>query len=334
MYKPSPTLRTVLPLGAGALAFVLVTHPALAKSRGQTQSAPAPETGTSPIPLVTDGSLNIHDWILDKGDSDEFDGKSLDTRKWNPLPRQRGWNFSWRESNVSVSNGKLRLEMKYQPNRSVGKYKHYTTGIIVSRKPFLYGFFQARIKGAYPQPGTVSAFWLSNHATLDDMTGIWTEIDILEALERTKPSETGIPFVTHAVHVFRHPDAPDLSPYDKPEWGYPVGSRAVNWNPFDQYHVYGLEWTPREIKMYVDGHLQGEVYNRWWHNPLFLIFSLELRPPFRRHPSPKGFPGHMSVDYVRIWTSAKVQALKPLLPRKKVLTRKAWLQTLKEPPSQ
>lgn len=331
MNKLVTPLRVAFVFGAGALAFVLIASPAFAKD--SEPAKPSPNAATAPMPLVTDGSMNTHDWILDNSDSDEFNGKSLNTTEWNPLPRQRGWNFSWRTSNVSVSDGQLHLKIEYEPNRSAGKRKHYTTGIIVSRRPFLYGFFQAKIRGAYPQPGTVTAFWLSNHATLNDMTGIWTEIDILEALERTKPSEAGIPFVTHTVHVFRHPDAPDLSPYDRPKWSYPVGSHPVEWNPFDEYHVYGLEWTPRKIKMYVDGHLQGEVYNRWWHNPLYLILSLELRPPYRQHPSPKGFPGHMTVDYVRIWTSPRVQAMKPLLPRAKVLTRKAWIRTLKEPPA-
>ncbi|HYW77682.1 MAG TPA: family 16 glycosylhydrolase [Gammaproteobacteria bacterium] len=308
-------------IGLCLAALVLATLPGLAKA-GDSGSA-------TPMPFVTDGTMNSHGWVLNSTHSDEFSGQKLDTQKWVPDMAQWGTNWSWSPQNVSVSNGSLHLVLKYAPNDISGKHKAYTSGIIISRTPMRYGFFEARIKGAYPQPGVLPAFWLGGQGLiLHDQRQV-TEIDILEAMEHDVAPDQGVPIVNHMVHVFKHPNAPGLSRNSRPLWQFNIGGGPVSWNPFANYHVYGVEWTPRVIKMYVDGRLQGQIYNRWWHTPLVVMLSLGLVEPYQEAPSSDGFPSRMSVDYVRVWESQRVNALEPLWPQsRRVRTKQEWMSGL------
>ena len=314
-------------IGLFLAALALAALSGLAKA-GDNSQTPVAAT-TPPMPFVTDGTMNIHGWVLDENHSDEFSGHKLDTRKWVPDMPQWGKNWSWSPRNVSVSDGSLHLVMKYDPNDISGRSKAYTSDIITSKRPLLYGYFEARVKGAYPQPGVLPAFWLGGQTLILHNQEQETEIDILESLKSDEPPDQGVLFVNHMVHVFKHPNAPDLTHKSRPLWQFNVGGGPVDWNPFDDYHVYGLEWTPRVIKMYVDGRLQGQIFNRWWHTPLILMLSLGLLDPYRTHPSAEGFPARMSVDYVRVWQSTALDAIHPLWPQsRQVLTKQEFINGL------
>ena len=120
---------------------------------------------------------------------DNFDGTSLDKKKWNPT-------YNWgpthnhraycAEENVIVSDGTLKLkgEKKKHPkatgDRAKAKFNNkeipvdYTSGAIDTKNHFevKYGYIEGRFKAPW-QKGTWPAFW-----TLQD--GWPPEIDILE----------------------------------------------------------------------------------------------------------------------------------------------------------
>jgi hypothetical protein len=84
-------------------------------------------------------------------------------------------------------------------------------------------------------------------------------------------------------------------------------------DPCDDYHVYAWESTPEEITWYIDGKLVARERSPYWHLPMSVTLTLELRPPFiewagvdGREPVPEatttdGLPTEMLVDYVRVW---------------------------------
>lgn len=264
-------------------------------SRPLTPTLAAAETKTSAVEPLSDPN---GDWTLLSRYSDEFNGASLDTSKWNKNIASWSDYWSWRPENVSVHNGHAILRMQYDPHTRNGKTVSYTSGIIQSTAPpLLHGYFEARIKGVSRFPGVCPAFWL-NHKSAD---GRWTEIDIIE-MQETPHNPSMLDFTTHTWRV-------------KGVAGLPIHRHnhlSPNWNPADNYHVYGLEWDAENIRWYVDGRLVALQPNTYFNQPLDVILSLGLRDPLKATASSIGFPTEMKVDYVRVWSGkSSGHALQP-----------------------
>jgi hypothetical protein len=90
------------------------------------------------------------------------------------------------------------------------------------------------------------------------------------------------------------------TPNEKKHWSV-GGVWVAPWRLADDYHVYGLEWTPEEIKYYVDGVVVRTVENTHWHQPLFMIFDSETMPNWFGMPKDEDLPSTYSVEYVRAW---------------------------------
>ena len=146
----------------------------------------------------------------------------------------------------------------------------------------------------------------------------YCEIDVVEMLQGCYLPElkrrTGVNHIDCNLHarildkdgreVWRRPN--DLPEVCSHYWTAP-------WDPRDDYHVYACENTPEEITWYIDGKLVARERNLYWHLPMSVTLTLELRPPFiewagvdGREPVPEatttdGFPTEMLVDYVRVW---------------------------------
>jgi len=232
--------------------------------------------------------------------SDEFGGDSLDVTKWhdhNPkwIGRQPAF-FS--QKNVEISAGELKLTARAEDLRDLpSDYHTFTTSFVKSRARVLYGYFEARCK---PMKAAVAnAFWF-----YDDLPDQWTELDVFE-------SGAGAPGFEHVLfmggHVFRTPDQAV-----SPEHHLPF---IVPWkSPYvvaDEYHVYGLEWDPAEIRWYVDGNLVRTLENKYWHQPLYLSFDAEVQGQYGS-PGKDDLPATFSIDYVRAWR--KLDPLPPSPP--------------------
>ena len=61
------------------------------------------------------------------------------------------------------------------------------------------------------------------------------------------------------------------------------------------------EWTPEEIKYFVDGVVVRTVENTHWHQPLSLIFDSETMPDWFGIPEDEDLPSTFSIEYVRAW---------------------------------
>jgi len=84
--------------------------------------------------------------------SDEFNGTSLDTNKWNYRTGVRYLSTLLPE-NVAVSNGLLNIHLKRE---TVGETS-YTAGGTISKRLFRYGFYEACMR-VPPGTGWHSAF--------------------------------------------------------------------------------------------------------------------------------------------------------------------------------
>lgn len=232
-------------------------------------------------------------WQLLPAFSDEFEGSALDTTKWYPNnPQWKGRQPGYfTPDNVQVSDGRLQITMKYEPdfpNYPTG-YDTYTTGAVKSKQTVKYGYFEARCK-AMDSRGS-SAFWFYNTEPT-----WWTEIDVFEIGGAAPGHEQAVHM---NVHVFRTPTAGEN------HW-----SRPATWTaPFrlaDDFHVYGLEWNTEEIKYYIDGVLRHSQANTDWHQPLYLNFDSETIPSWFGLPAAATLPSTFEIDYIRAYQAVPV----------------------------
>jgi beta-glucanase (GH16 family) len=223
--------------------------------------------------------------------SDEFEGDTLDLKKWNlGLYWWHGRQPAlFRESNVAVSGGKLHLTMRKEkvPERFESRgYKGYTSAAVHSDVRTGYGYYEVKAKPM--NSGGSSAFWFQKEAE----PGWQTEIDVFEIGGNARGFEYKY---NMNLHVFR-------TPRKKEHWSV-GGVWVAPWRLADDYHVFGLEWNAVQIKYFVDGVLVRSVENTHWHQPLYLIFDSETMPKWFGMPEDEDLPSTFSIEYVRAWKS-------------------------------
>jgi len=238
--------------------------------------------------------------------ADEFsgpDGSAPDGTKWAIQTGGNGWGnneleyYTARPQNVQVSGGNLvitALREDYTDPDQVAR--HYTSARLQTKELFSqrYGRFEARIKIPKGQ-GMWPAFWMLGN-NID--TAGWPacgEIDLMENIGR-EPS---------IVHGTLH--APGYPPE-----GYTAAYTLPNGQAFsDSFHLYAVEWEPRQIRIYVDGNLYATdtqagspAPNSWpfGRQPFFLLLNLAVGGNWPGNPdATTQFPQPMLVDYVRVY---------------------------------
>lgn len=182
--------------------------------------------------------------------SDEFDGNSLDTSKWNydtgyggSIP---GWGnnelqcYTDKDANVKVKDGSLVITAVSEKN-AAGKTKKYTSGRINSsgKASFKYGKMEARIKlpavkGLWP------AFWMLGQ---NEPKG-WPycgELDIMETWNELQFAQGTVHWenelLREGVDTF---SAFTTKMADKTQW-----------------HIYGINWDDEKIEFTLDNKVYG-----------------------------------------------------------------------------
>ena len=245
--------------------------------------------------------------------SDEFDGGSLDSSKWNiqtgdgtaeGIP---GWGNnelqSYRADNVSVSGGNLIITARQESadGRTYTSGRINTAGIL----DITYGRVEASIHAPGGQ-GLWSAFWM---LPTDSQYGTWAaggEIDIMEVFSRDP-----IPFAQAALHY---------------GMAWPLNTftyaKYENVDPADGFHVYALEWDEQELRWFVDGtHYYTVRRSTYWNyykdestnahvsggdsapfdRPFHLLLNLAVGGNLPGPPAPGALPDELLVDYVRVY---------------------------------
>ncbi|MEO5804458.1 MAG: glycoside hydrolase family 16 protein [Verrucomicrobiota bacterium] len=241
--------------------------------------------------------------------SDEFDGSSLDTTKWNYRqlgPRNDAINT---ESAVSVTNGALTITTYTEGETNF-------TGMIGTENLYmpLYGYLEARIN-FNDSPGVWSAFWMTSPTMtmVGDPHAYGTEMDIVEHR------------AVNSNNVLNHNRAVSNIHWD----GYgpehkSVGSGLVGSGLSTGWHLYAVEWTTNFQNYYYDGVLVWGVTNSSVQNPVppeapvsqrsqYFILSSEVRDngwagviPVGGYGSRASSSTKMNVDYVRSYTFSPV----------------------------
>lgn len=237
---------------------------------------------------------------------DEFNGKSLDTSKWNVLIREtskHGELQYYVPDEVYLENGCLRIRSRVRKYGSM----EYTSGRLDTDGKFapVYGRFEIRAKLPGGQ-GLWPAHWLYPQErdwimekTMEDAVAAgkerlipeerpwYTEIDIMEFLGHEPTVLYG------TIHYCA---------YD--------GTRRSNsgtWRGTVDYtkdfHVYALEWEPDSIRWYIDGNLIHATTSGIPHKPHYIILNTAVGGSWPGNPdSTTVFPQYHDIDYVRVYS--------------------------------
>jgi beta-glucanase (GH16 family) len=311
--NPAPTPT---PAPAVTLAQNNVTPVPPASTPADTTPAPsAPPASSTPPPASAQFTLNpgvsgasdaAHqkvnpNWKLVW--SDEFDGDSLDTTKWNyEIDGKGGGNgeleyYTDKPENIHLENGHLLITAIKNGTDSEGKTHKFTSARITTKGKFStkYGRFEARIKVPTGK-GVWPAFWLMPE---DSTYGGWAssgELDIMEEVG-DKPNT--------AFGTIHYGDKWPRNVHTGDKYILPSGILADDW------HVYAVEWEEGVIRWYIDGNLY-ETQTKWYTKAapfpapfdqnFYIILNFAVGGAWPGKPSADTpFPQTMDVDYVRVY---------------------------------
>lgn len=209
------------------------------------------DTATNTDLTAVNPTEPVSDWQLVW--SDEFDGTSIDSRKWTHEVNCAGGGNNEKQcytdspENSFVSDGTLKIVAL---PAAEGAPLPYTSARLNTKYQgdFKYGRFEIRAKMPSGQ-GSWPAIWM---LPTDEVYGGWPksgEIDIVEAVNLKVVGEDGVAEanVHGTIHYGR--DWPNNASSGK-AYLLPEGV-----NPADDFHTYAIEWNEGEIRWYVDDYL-------------------------------------------------------------------------------
>lgn len=246
--------------------------------------------------------------------SDEFDNPDAFKSKWNFQQTMSGSGvYRNDDEHVVLSDGTLTLVSDMR--ETTGKHGKSSEivlpqGLTTMRcMHFTYGYVEMRAilpyrRGAWPSFWMVSDLW-SGKAKYK------AEIDILEVFASSNSLACNIhKWGSSTVH-----DQWDMSVYKNHSYTFP---RDVS--PGEDYHLYGMEWTPEYLAFYVDGNeycrigiTEADDFGtalkgmQGFHDPCYLIINNELFTENVKWMSESSyvkdedFPILYTVDYVRLY---------------------------------
>lgn len=214
--------------------------------------------------------------------NDEFDGTTVDLKKWNYRAEGTVRNYATVSRNTISLDGKGNLSIKTTKDAS-GKFyvgQLGTQGIYETT----YGYFECRAK-MNRSLGPHVAFWLQS-PTLGKTGNPATdgvEIDIFEYHRKTPGT------VHHNLHWDGYGE-------NHKHTGQPIPFTGIG----EGFHTFGVEWTKNEYIFYVDGKETWRTTSAISQRSEYLILSTELTG-WGGDPSTGTFPDEVIFDYVRVY---------------------------------
>lgn len=182
-----------------------------------------------------------------------------------------------------------------QPYKCQFPSYNYECGWVNSQNQnFTYGYYEIRAKMDYVT-NFWPALWLLNSATKVH----YSEIDILEVVGNQQSLAPGGPLNTNNYYTtnLHGPDPSNPNNID------PNGTRYyadVPVNDYTQYHTYGLEWSPNQIKWYLDGYVVGSIVPSPGQFDQYMVVIFDTK--FKESLTPTSIPlTHLYIDYFRYY---------------------------------
>jgi beta-glucanase (GH16 family) len=230
--------------------------------------------------------------------SDEFDGASINTNDWTFETGASGWGNNELQNytngnNAKIEDGKLILTVKkLNDNQGVGSYSS-TRMISKGKKEFTYGKMEIRAKlpsgrGIWP------AIWMLGGNIGSVSWPACGEIDVMEY----------VGYQPNTIHATVHTTAGSGANGN--------GSSKTLETAEEEFHIYGLIWTEKEMIFYTDSpenvtHTyspSNKTDDNWpFYKPQFFILNVAVGGNWGGAQGIDNtiFPQTMEVDYIRVY---------------------------------
>ena len=198
------------------------------------------EAAGEPFPSNTPPGYELA-WA-DEFDGVNDDGTGLDESEWFSREGEKA-ECSNQPENVSVGDGLLHIAIKAEPANG----ENYTCGGVVSNRWFGYGYYETRAK-LWGDQGFHSAFWTTGLTAyipdVPDYRGPHNRINEIDGFEVDSHAPGKLAYHSH---------------WFVPEHVGNQGKLIAQADSSLEYHNYGFEWTPTEVRFYTDGKLMNTL---------------------------------------------------------------------------
>lgn len=249
--------------------------------------------------------------------SDEFDGDKIDTRKW-AFRLDSKLLSTQRPENISVKNGNLEIALRKESLNG----KQYTGGGIISRRNFVYAYYEARFQTP-PAEGWHTAFWAmrKRFPDLPPAPAPRLELDFCE-------QDGGDPhyYSFGIINQSRYHQIKYRQSWNAGRW---VIEDAPDTSA--SFNIWGCEFTPETTRFYLNGRLTMESPSSGFPHDEMNVWMSVIASTLKgdRRVDESKLPNTVYCDYIRVYqhpqyreAEAAVRAevlrpLPPLPPRKK-----------------
>jgi len=200
-------------------------------------------------------------WKLIKNMSDEFNGNTINKKKWQ-VTSQRWIGRApglFLTNNVKQHGGSLQITASKLATPIIKNKQTFTHGggYVGSKNGRTYGYFECEMKAN--KTFMSSTFWLINNRGKG--TGCnkrTTELDITECVGTITNPEPWMKKFDCSMNSNTHSrNIPDDCNIEK---GSNKSSAALNGKVYDDFHVYGVWWKSKdEVLFYLDGKFQAKI---------------------------------------------------------------------------
>ena len=236
--------------------------------------------------------------------SDEFDKPGApDPNKWDyEVGYIRNNELQYytraRKENARVEGGCLVIEGRKEKNPIGGaqagakRFADYTAASLITRGKAQWTFGRIEVRAKLPQgKGVWPAIWMLGQKFPSNPWPACGEIDIMEFVGHT-------PDKVHATVHFRK-DGKHVS----------MGGNLTVEKPFDDFHVYAVEWSAERMDVFFDKEKYfsfsvadaDEKGDNPFRKPQYLLVNLALGGGWGGKIDDSIFPQKFIIDYVRVY---------------------------------
>lgn len=248
---------------------------------------------------------------------DEFDYSGQpDPRKWDyeegyVRNEEQQYYMRRRLKNARVENGRLILEAHREslpnPRHRSGSERwqerrrmiEYTAASLMTWKRFEFQYGRIEVRARLPRGrGVWPAIWTLGVNRAEVGWPRCGEIDIMEFVGHTPDT----------IHANVHWPHPQPTPQRR---NASQSGRTALAAPWEQFHVYAIEWTPERIEFFVDDRkyhafaldTAGKGPGNPFRQPHYLLLNFALGGTWGREVDDAALPQRFEIDYVRIHRS-------------------------------